>query len=140
MENTPLLYDTLVQVLSQHRKWLDVRHLKTLAWMMVGLIETGLIGLTYWAPLVHGRAVYAQSSVRRFARWLDNERIDVHKLYGPLIQQALGGWGQPYAVSGVGYFAALGAILRHTHLNHLSGPGDSAGLASHRPCQQQRGV
>jgi hypothetical protein len=94
MENTPLLYDTLVQVLGQHRKWLDVRHLKTLAWMMVGLIETGLIGLTYWAPLVHGRAVYAQSSVRRFARWLDNERIDVHKLYGPLIQQALGGWGQ----------------------------------------------
>ena len=38
--------------------------------MMVGLIETGLIGLTYWAPLVHGRAVYAQSSVRRFARCL----------------------------------------------------------------------
>jgi hypothetical protein len=94
MENTPLLYDTLVQVLSQHRKWLDVRHLKTLAWMMVGLLESGLINLTYWAPFVHGRAVYAQSSVRRFARWLDNERIDVHKLYGPLIQQALGDWGQ----------------------------------------------
>jgi hypothetical protein len=94
MENTPLLYDTLVQVLSQHRKWLDVRHLKTLAWMMVGLLESGWINLTCWAPFVHGRAVYAQSSVRRFARWLDNERIDVHKLYGPLIQQALGGWGQ----------------------------------------------
>ena len=58
MENTPRLYDTLVQVLSQHRQWLDVRHLKTLAWMMVGLIETGLISLTYWAPFVHGRAVY----------------------------------------------------------------------------------
>ena len=94
MENTPLLYDTLVQVLSQHRQWLDVRHLKTLAWMMVGLLESGWINLTYWAPFVHGRAVYAQSSVRRFARWLDNERIDVHQLYGPLIQQALGGWGQ----------------------------------------------
>ena len=89
---------------------------------MVGLLESSLINLTCWAPFVHGRAVYAQSSVRRFARWLDNERIDVHKLYGPLIQQALGSWGQPYAVPGVGYFAALGAILRHTHLNHLSGP------------------
>jgi hypothetical protein len=94
MENTPRLYDTLVQVLSQHRKWLDVRHLKTLAWMMVGLLESGLISLTSWAPFVHGRAVFAQSSVRRFARWLDNERIDVHELYGPLIQQALGDWGQ----------------------------------------------
>jgi len=93
MENTPRLYDTLVQVLSQHRQWLDVRHRKTLAWTMVGLIESGLISLTSWAPFVHGRAVFAQSSVRRFARWLANERIDVHKLYGPLIQQALTSWG-----------------------------------------------
>jgi hypothetical protein len=36
MENTPRLYDTLTGVLSQHRNWLDIRHLKTLAWMMVG--------------------------------------------------------------------------------------------------------
>jgi hypothetical protein len=93
MENTPRLYDTLVQVLSQHRQWLDVRHLKTLAWMMAGLLESGLISLTQWAPFVHGRAVFAQSSVRRFARWLANERIDVHRLYGPLIQQALSSWG-----------------------------------------------
>jgi hypothetical protein len=80
-------------VLSQHRQWLDVRHLKTLAWMMAGLLESGLISLTQWAPFVHGRAVFAQSSVRRFARWLANERIDVHRLYGPLIQQALTSWG-----------------------------------------------
>lgn len=94
MENTPRLYDTLVQVLSQHRQWPDGRHLKTLAWMMVGLLETSLIGLTQWAPFVHGWAAFAQSIVRRFARWLHNERIDVHRLYGPLIQQALGDWGQ----------------------------------------------
>jgi hypothetical protein len=37
--------------------------------------------------------VYAQSSVRRFARWLENDRIDVHALYGPLMQQALAEWG-----------------------------------------------
>ena len=136
MENTLRLYDTLVQVLSQHRQWLDVRHLKTLAWMMVGLLDTGLISLTQWAPFVHGRAVFAQSSVRRFPRWLDNERIDVHKLYGPLIQQALDSWGRPYAVSGVGYLLALGAVLRHPHLSGLPRPGDSARLAGHRTCQQ----
>ena len=45
MENTLRLYDTLVQILSQHRDWLDVRHLKTLAWMMVGLIESQVISL-----------------------------------------------------------------------------------------------
>ena len=93
MEGTPRLYDTLVQVLSQHQNWVDLRHLKTLAWMIVGLMQSGTIGLTTWAPYVHSRAMYAQSTVRRFARWLENDRIDVHALYGPLMQQALAEWG-----------------------------------------------
>lgn len=88
------LYSTLTTVLSGHQNWLDVRHLKTLAWMMVGLIESGLISLTEWTPYVHSRAKYAQSTVRRFRRWLDNDRIEEHKLYGPLIQQALAEWGE----------------------------------------------
>ena len=77
MENTPHLYNTLVYVLSQHPKWLDQRHLQTLAWMMVGLIHSGWINLTAWAPYVRRRAQYAQSTVRRFRRWLDNDKIDV---------------------------------------------------------------
>ena len=93
MKDTLGLYDTLVQVLRQHKKWLDVRHAKTLAWMIVGLIESGMIGLTAWTPYVQGRAIYAQSTVRRFRRWLDNDKIKVHDLYGPLIQQALAEWG-----------------------------------------------
>jgi hypothetical protein len=93
MEDTPRLYDTLVQVLSQHQNWVDFRHLKTLACMMVGLIQSGQISLTAWAPYVSSRAMYAQSRVRRFARWLDNARIAVHSLYGPLIQHALAEWG-----------------------------------------------
>ena len=56
-------------------------------------MQSGKISLTAWAPYVHSRAVYAQSRVRRFARWLDNHRIDVHALYGPLMQQALTEWG-----------------------------------------------
>jgi len=93
MENTPYLYDTLVQMLRQHRNWLDLRHLKTLAWMMVGLIHSGSISLGAWAPFVISRARYSQSTVRRFRRWLDNDKIEVHALYGPLMQQALIGWG-----------------------------------------------
>ena len=42
---------------------------------------------------MHSRAVYAQSTVRRLTRWLENTRIDVHALYGPLIQQAIAEWG-----------------------------------------------
>jgi hypothetical protein len=32
--------------------------------------------------------------VRRFRRWLDNDKIDVLSLYGPLLQQALAEWGE----------------------------------------------
>lgn len=62
--------------------------------MIVGLIQSGTISLTAWTPYVQSRATYAQSTVRRFRRWLDNERIHVHALYGPLIRQALAEWGQ----------------------------------------------
>jgi hypothetical protein len=92
MEGTPRLYHTLMQVLRQHRNWVDLRPLKTLACLVVGLMETGKVSLTAWAPAGHSRAVYAQSPVRRFSRWLENERIDVHAVYGPLIQQALVAW------------------------------------------------
>jgi hypothetical protein len=94
MENTPYLYDTLVEVLRQHRNWLALRHLKTLAWMMVGLIHASSMSLGAWAPFVVSRARYSQSTVRRFRRWLDNDKIEVHTLYGPLLQQALVGWGE----------------------------------------------
>jgi hypothetical protein len=67
--------------------------MKTLAWMVTGLLLTEKISLTAWVPPVHSRAQYAQSTVRRFRRWLDNDRIQVLELYGPLIQQALAEWG-----------------------------------------------
>jgi Transposase DDE domain len=92
MENTPYLYDTLLGVLGQHSKWLDLRHRKTLAWMMVGLICSKTVSLGAWTPYVVGRAQYAQSLVRRFSRWLDNNRIKAEPLYGPLIERALVGW------------------------------------------------
>src|SRR5437867_3263336 len=107
MENTPQLYDTLVHVLSQPTKWLDQRHLKTLAWMMVGLMHSGGISLTAWAPYVVSRARDAQSTVRRFRRWLDNDKIEVLSLYGPLMQQALADWA---GIGGFGSRAAFGSI------------------------------
>ena len=92
MENTPYLYDTLLQVLGQHAKWLDLRHRHTLAWMIVGLISSKTVSRGAGAPFVVSRARYAQSMVRRFRRWLDNNRITPEPLYGPLIEQALVGW------------------------------------------------
>ncbi len=105
MENTPRLYETLVDVLSHHAKWVDQRHLKTLAWMMVGLLQAGWINLTAWAPYVGSRARYAQSTVRRFRRWLDHDKIDVGALYGPCIEYALAEWGAPAL-----YVAGTGSV------------------------------
>jgi hypothetical protein len=110
MENTPRLSDTLVDVLRQHQNWRDLRHLKTLAWMTVGLMPSGNIRLTAWVPYVQSRAVYAQSTVRRFARWLEHDRIDVHALYGPLLQQALAEWGHA-----VRYLALDTSLLWETY-------------------------
>jgi len=42
---------------------------------------------------VPSRAVSAQSLVRRFERWRQNQRIAVHQWSGPLIQHALAAWG-----------------------------------------------
>ncbi len=88
MENTPSLYDTLLRVPGQHSQWCGLRHRKTLAWMMRGLICSKTVSLGAWAPCVVSRARYAQSIVRRLSRWLDNNRIKVEPLYGPMIERA----------------------------------------------------
>jgi hypothetical protein len=93
MESTTRLYDTLVEMLGHQVPWKDRRHLKTLAWMMVGVIASGQIHLSSWAGYVHGRAQYAASIIRRFRRWLANARLDLPALYNPLVQQALAEWG-----------------------------------------------
>src|SRR5215470_14177244 len=93
MENPPRLYSELVTLCGQPRQWRDVRHLQTLAWMVVGLIQAECVNLPAWVPFVQGRARCAQSTQRRFRRWLGNRRIEVALLYGPLIEQALREWG-----------------------------------------------
>jgi hypothetical protein len=89
MPQPSVLYDTLLTLFRQ-APWRDERHLKTLCWMVAGLLSSGWIALDEWAPCVAGRAVYAQSTVRRFSRWLSNERIDALRLYAALLRTALG--------------------------------------------------
>jgi hypothetical protein len=38
------------------------------------------------------RGQFAQSKQRRISRWLHNARINVHRLYGPLVQASLAHW------------------------------------------------
>lgn len=98
MEETPRLYDALRQLLGQQCRWKDQRHLYPLVWMVVGLIASGQISLTAWGDYVQSRAMYAQSTQRRFARWLSNEQVNEHQLYERLIRYALWTWSQPRLV------------------------------------------
>jgi len=41
------------------------------------------------------RAVYAQSTQRRFSRWLHNNRIQAYRVYAPLIRAVLFDWQDP---------------------------------------------
>jgi len=88
----PLL-ETLLDLLSLSN-WKDKRHKLTLAWMIYGLIQVREINLPEWIPFVSSRARKAQSTERRFSRWVNNDRINVEDIYSPLIKQALHDWGK----------------------------------------------
>lgn len=88
MPQPSILYDTLLILLKQ-APWRDRRHLSTLAWMVTGLLSSGWIALDEWVAYVSGRAEFAQSTVRRFSRWLSNTRIQPLRLYAALLRGAL---------------------------------------------------
>lgn len=92
---TSRLHHQLQTLLGQSIAWADQRHCQTLIWMVIGLVCSECINLTKWTVYIRSRAVLAQSHQRRFSRWLHNPRINVQKLYTPLIAQALAAWGEP---------------------------------------------
>lgn len=92
MEKKSPLYDALKQWMSQSYDWSHLSHLKTCLWMIVALCQTGSVSLTKWTVYMPCQGIFAQSKQRRISRWLHNARINVHRLYSPLIQAALANW------------------------------------------------
>ena len=64
--------------------------------MVAALIQTGEVNLPRWIAYLPCRGDYAQSKQRRVRRWLSNSRINVHRLYKPIIQAALANWQEDY--------------------------------------------
>ncbi|NJR52959.1 MAG: transposase [Leptolyngbyaceae cyanobacterium CSU_1_3] len=85
------LYDALFQFVGQCA-WSDLRHASVLVWMVMGVIHEGSVNLTRWLAHVQTPAMQAQSTQRRFSRWIQNQRIHPTYLYGRLIQSALADW------------------------------------------------
>ena len=95
MSPTSRLYDALSRYLSQCEiRWQDARHLQTLCWMIIGMIQSQNVHLNGFGVYVKSRAQVAQSHQRRFRRWLSNRRIDVVAAHHVLIRQALSQWSR----------------------------------------------
>ncbi|NEP20283.1 MAG: transposase, partial [Leptolyngbya sp. SIO4C1] len=81
MKKNSRLYNALSAWLGQACPWAHKAHLTTCLLMVVALIQSGEVNLTRWVPYLPSRGRYAQSKQRRVQRWLNNARINVHKLY-----------------------------------------------------------
>ena len=92
MSTSTPLYNQLFSLLSQHSKYRDLRHLKALVWMIIGLIQSGKISLSEWECYIPSRATKAQSFERRWQRFVSNQRIRVRGLYVPLVLGAIENW------------------------------------------------
>ena len=90
-QNSPL-YNALHSWLGQAVPWAHRSHLTTCLWMVVALLQRGEVSLSRWIPYIPCRGNQAQSKQRRLSRWLHNSRLNIHRLYKPLIQTALAQW------------------------------------------------
>ncbi len=77
--------------------WAHQTHLTVALLMVAALIHTGTVNLTKWALCLPNRGdkQRSQSQQRRLSRWLHNARINVHRLYKPIITQSLADWSEP---------------------------------------------
>jgi hypothetical protein len=93
MTPTSPLYDALNEFLSQCQDvWKDIRHVKTLCWMMLGMIESEKVHPSGFGVYIQSRAIYAQSHQRRFRRCLSNRRIDIISAHHALLRYAMSQW------------------------------------------------
>lgn len=95
MTDAKALHRDLMKALLAHiprTVYHDIRRVVTLAWAIGGVCLTQTVRLSAWAEIVDGRAKYAASRVRRFARWLHHSAIRPTEWYRPLLQAALRDW------------------------------------------------
>jgi len=82
MENTPYLYDTLIASAEPTCQLARRSPSQNPGLDAGGPDQLPLDQPGAWSPFVVSRAQYSQSTVRRFRRWLDNDKIDrAHTLW-----------------------------------------------------------
>jgi len=92
MSSTTCLYDHELSLLRQYSHRWDLRHLKALAWMVTALVCSSKLSLPEWESYVPSRARQAQSTERRWQRFMSNRRVRIKSLYVPLVLATLHRW------------------------------------------------
>ncbi len=62
--------------------------------MVMGVLLSQSLHLTEWEPFVQSRATQAQSYQKRWSRFLKNQKVEVEKIYLPLVMAAIDNWTQ----------------------------------------------
>ena len=106
--------------MSQPADWSHLCHLKTCVWMVIALIHAGNVNLTKWSMYIPCRGRFAQSRQRRIQRWLNNPRINVHRIYKSLVKATLTNWSESKIGVGIRFFFILGRILPNQALGSSS--------------------
>ncbi len=85
------IYKEVQEYLKQGSKFVDQRHMVTLAWMVAALLGSQTINQAEWGSYVQSRAKKEDSNQKRWRRFFKNERIKVEDIYVPLILKAISG-------------------------------------------------
>jgi hypothetical protein len=91
MSDSLTLYDTLFAVIRKAQPHEDARRLRTLVWVLVGLLVEKTISLPAIALAIVSPAK-AASRIRRLRRFLANPHVCVRAYYDGLIRGALAEW------------------------------------------------
>lgn len=91
MGSSSKLYNRIVGKMESIISCADLRHMKNLIWIIVGIIQQESVALSKIAQSIPGETK-AESRVTKIRRWLMNPRIDVWALYEPLLEQVLKKW------------------------------------------------
>ena len=91
MGSSQEIYNRIEGKLESIIEYDDVRHLKNLLWIVVGIIQQETVNLSKIAQSIPGESK-AQSRVTKIRRWLMNEQIDVWQYYESILAQVLKNW------------------------------------------------
>jgi DDE family transposase len=91
MGSSEQLYNRIVGRMESIIPYQDIRHLKNLLWIVVGIVQQESVHLSKIAQSIPGQTT-AQSRVTKIRRWLMNEEIDVWQYYEPMLEQVLKSW------------------------------------------------